>query len=310
MKAGCRASWARSADTRGASDQVSTTEHPGNNGHAAPTLKARLSGLPAFGLGISGALASPLVTERECAALIEQTLARGGAIFDTGPSYGAGLGETRLGRLLAGNASAFVMTKAGLLSSGMAKRHRDFSPAAITASVDASLQRLRREKIDLLWLHGPARGEVTGELADTLQALQAAGKVSHFGVAGRTEDIFAALDHPIFEAVMLPLNSAADIENRQWVEPIQSAGRLVFAIEVLKSIRVRKKITRGIVWRAAQQMFYRDKGPLQEEGLSAAEAIAWAYDQGGADIVLTTTTSPIHLAANLDVLAHRQLRAG
>lgn len=270
------------------------------------TLADRLSRLPAFGFGVSGPLATPLVSDRACEALIHQMLEGGGAIFDTGPSYGGGLGEIRLGRALARNADAFVMSKAGLLSSGLKKRARDFSVPGLRSSIEASLQRLGRPRIDLLWLHGPGRPEVTPEVIRLLTGLRAAGTVGHFGIAGRTEDVLAALDDPIFEAVMLPLNKVPGNVGPEWARRAKAAGRAVFAIEVLGGLRPSPKMTRGQLWRAAKRMVTRGGAPQISSAATPEEAMNWVYEEASADIVLMTTTSPAHLAANIAALRHRR----
>ncbi len=270
-------------------------------------LAKRLSQLPAFAFGVSGALASPLVNDKECETLIRQTLSAGGAIFDTGPSYGGGLGEVRLGRALAGNPDAFVMTKAGLMSSGLTRRWRDFTPDALKASVDASLDRLGREAIDLLWLHGPSREEITPDLIEALEQMKAAGRVRHFGIAGRTDDVLAALEYPILEAVMVPLNALPGHKGVAWAARAKSAGRVVFAIEAMRGVRPTVRRTRGQIWRAAQSMVRRVGPKNRPDASSPAEAFSWVYEHGGADVVVMTTTSQAHLEANVQLLAPRKL---
>ena len=272
------------------------------------TLAERLSRLPAFGFGVSGPLATPLVSDRACEALIHQMLEGGGAIFDTGPSYGGGLGEIRLGRALARHADAFVMTKAGLLSSGLKKRSRDFSPPGLRASIEASFQRLGRPAIDLLWLHGPARSEITAEVISLLKDLRTTGLVHHFGIAGRTEDALTALDDPIFEAVMLPLNRAPGNPGPELAQRARAEGHVVFAIEALSGLRPHGKMTRGQLWRTAKRLAMRAPAPEPVTAGTPDEALNWAYDEASADIVLMTTTSPAHLAANIAALRHRRFR--
>lgn len=274
------------------------------------SLSDRLSRLPAFGFGVSGPLATPLVSDQSCSALIHQMLEGGCAIFDTGPSYGGGLGEIRLGRALVRNPDAFVMTKAGLLSSGLRKRSRDFSPEGLRASIEVSFQRLGRPAIDLLWLHGPARHEVTPEVIGLLSDLRATGYVRHFGIAGRTDDVLAALDDPIFEAVMLPLNMTAGSSAPEWARRARTSGRAVFAIEVLGGLRSSGKLTRGQMWRAAKRIASRSAAPQISITATPEEALNWVYDKGGADIALMTTTSSAHLQANIAALAHRRFRPG
>jgi predicted oxidoreductase len=81
-----------------------------------------------------------------------------------------------------------IVTKCGIkLLSGRRPAHRvkhyDTTGAHIAASVDASLQALGAERIDLLLLHRPDPLMDADETAGALDALIAAGKVAHVGVS-------------------------------------------------------------------------------------------------------------------------------
>jgi aryl-alcohol dehydrogenase-like predicted oxidoreductase len=68
-----------------------------------------------------------------------------------------------------------IATKAGYESWDRAP---DFSPAAIEASVEKSLARLRSDDVDLFQLHNPpAEALREGALREILDRLQAAGKI-------------------------------------------------------------------------------------------------------------------------------------
>lgn len=280
---------------------------PAPSGGALPgsSLRERLNGRMAGTFGVSGILASPVISEAECTSLVNQALRGGFSVFDTAPSYGNGEGERRLGHALKGQAGVFVMTKAGLGTSGPFRRSRDFSPENITASVRASATRLGRTPIDLLWLHGPGRSEVTQELVLALQELKQVGLVSHFGIAGRTSDLLAALDHPLFEAVMLPINMYADEPCRNAAQAARINGRIVFGIETLRG-QLARRISRASLWRAAARLKSSAPRPASNSGLTAHQSIDWALDTGGADFISTTTTVAAHLAANAACLRDRR----
>ena len=112
---------------------------------------------------MSGPHGTPLIRPEATVQMIQHAYALGVRVFDTGPSYGAGEAERRLGEALARLPpyDPIVSTKVGIQSSGMAKRHRDFSPDARAPVGRGSLKRLRRSRIDWLFLHGPAREELT-----------------------------------------------------------------------------------------------------------------------------------------------------
>ncbi len=82
---------------------------------------------------------------------------------------------------------------------GHAIKSYDSSRAHVLASVDASLQALRTDRIDLLLLHRPDLLMDPEELGETFRHLLAAGKVRHFGVSNHTPGQLAMLRrrHPL-----------------------------------------------------------------------------------------------------------------
>jgi aryl-alcohol dehydrogenase-like predicted oxidoreductase len=74
---------------------------------------------------------------------LEKALELGITYFDTAPGYGAGASEDMFGEALAGSRDVFVATKVGL-------RDKD----DVRRSVEASLKRLRRDRLDLVQIHG------------------------------------------------------------------------------------------------------------------------------------------------------------
>ena len=148
-----------------------------------------------LGFGVSGALGTPLVSQSQTSRLIESAYEGGIRVFDTAPAYGAGMAERRLGRALhrLKIKDSFVITKAGLMSSGLAKRVRNFDPRAIENSIMSSLERLGLEGVNALSLHGPAPSELSKELFDRLKALRSAGAFSYLGITGRGEELEAGL---------------------------------------------------------------------------------------------------------------------
>lgn len=97
-----------------------------------------------------------------------------------------------------------IVTKCGikLVSAqrpGHGVKSYDSSRAHVLASVDASLQALRTERIDLLLLHRPDLLMDPEELGETFRHLLAAGKVLHFGVSNHAPGQLAMLRrrHPL-----------------------------------------------------------------------------------------------------------------
>ncbi|NJL72179.1 MAG: aldo/keto reductase [Candidatus Competibacteraceae bacterium] len=74
---------------------------------------------------------------------------RGVRHVDTAQSYGDGVSESVVGRLLGGFADVFVATKL----------HLKPSAAGTVQAVEASRRRLGRDIIDLMYLHWPRKGQ-------------------------------------------------------------------------------------------------------------------------------------------------------
>jgi aryl-alcohol dehydrogenase-like predicted oxidoreductase len=142
-----------------------------------------------FGCGNVGGLmirGTPADRERAVARAIELGI----NYFDTAPSYGDGVSERHLGQALKTvRGSVYVGTKFRLGPEEM----RDVRKA-ITRSVEASLERLGVEAVDLLQLHNhiapqrrsgaPGVADVLNEVVPALEALREQGKTRFHGITG------------------------------------------------------------------------------------------------------------------------------
>ena len=128
-----------------------------------------------------------LPSEEEVAALFQSALELGVHLIDTAPAYGDS--EARLGALVANHRNKIVLcTKAGEQYID-GRSVYDFSAAAIAASVEASLARLRTDHIDILLLHSDGRDVEILTQTDTLEALarlKQSGKVRAVGISAKT----------------------------------------------------------------------------------------------------------------------------
>lgn len=150
--------------------------------------------IPALGLGcwaIGGIWSSgttPLgwgqVDDAESIRAIHCAVANGIRFFDTAQAYGTGHSEEILGQALAAHIDVLVATKVGYAIDPTSKQlvGPDFASSSIKRSIEASLRRLRRERIDLVHLHlnALAISEAQG-VFDTLEEFVAAGKIGAYG---------------------------------------------------------------------------------------------------------------------------------
>lgn len=134
----------------------------------------------AIGLG-AGQIGEQDVSEDQAAEVLHTALDLGVTLIDTAHGYGSS--EERIGRHLASRRDGFVLSTKG--GAGM-EGHADWSPGALTASIDLSLRRTRSERIDVFHLHScPTEVLDRGDLQEVLDAAVVAGKV---GVAAYSGD--------------------------------------------------------------------------------------------------------------------------
>ena len=113
------------------------------------------------------------------AKVIDAAFESGITFFDTADRYGKGQSEDFLGRALGPRRDQIILaTKFGM---EMEKGQQGASPQYIGEAIEASLRRLRTDRIDLYQLHQP---DPKTPIADTLAALEQlvrAGKVREIG---------------------------------------------------------------------------------------------------------------------------------
>lgn len=125
--------------------------------------------LPRLGMG-TAALGNlyRAIGDDQAEGAVAAALAGGIRYFDTAPHYGFGLAEERLGRGLGARGDILVSTKVGRLLAPVDRpapeRHGfvdarpyepvfDYSADAVLRSLDGSLARLRRDRVDILFAH-------------------------------------------------------------------------------------------------------------------------------------------------------------
>ena len=97
-------------------------------------------------------------TEEGSEAVLAQCINLGITHIDTSNAYGLGKSENRIGAFLAKQgkqAQDFfkIATKAGITRDADGKRKFDNSPEHLRASLDASLERLGVEQVELFYVH-------------------------------------------------------------------------------------------------------------------------------------------------------------
>jgi diketogulonate reductase-like aldo/keto reductase len=240
--------------------------------------------VPAFGIG-TWCLGDHRAHRAEELATLRLALDRGVTLIDTAEMYGDGRSEELVGEAIAGRRDdAFIVSK--VLPHRASKR-------AIGAACDASLRRLRTDRIDLYLLHW--RGRVPlAETVDGFIELQREGKIRHWGVSN-----FDIGD--MRELVSVP------------------GGDTVASNQLLYNL-----VRRGIEWELAPWLYERGipvmaYSPIEQAKLVRSArlgrfaealgirpvqvALAWLLAKDGV-IVVPRTGKRAHLLENLQALDH------
>jgi aryl-alcohol dehydrogenase-like predicted oxidoreductase len=156
---------------------------------------------------------------QESVRTIHTALELGVNWIDTAPFYGWGRAEEIVGRALHARAGddVLVFTKCGTLPDEERGDRMDLRPETIRADLEASLRRLRRERVDLLQLHDVDRNTPIEESWGEVQRLIEEGKVRYGGISNHpAADVERALAvGPVgalqYQYSLLHRNAAADI---------------------------------------------------------------------------------------------------
>jgi aryl-alcohol dehydrogenase-like predicted oxidoreductase len=154
--------------------------------------------------------------EAESIRTLHRAVDQGVTLFDTAEAYGPFTNERLVGSALKDRRDDIVIaTKFGLLKHAPGKdaedyeRGMDSSPTSIRIAVEASLQRLGTDRIDVLYQHRVDPAVPIEETVGAMKELVEEGKVLHLGLSEAGPDTIrrAHAVHPI--AVLQSASSAS-----------------------------------------------------------------------------------------------------
>lgn len=202
------------------------------------------SGIRTSALGMGCSRLGSLLAQgglRGATRAVEAALEEGIRFFDTADIYGQGDSERVLGRIAGGLDTVTIATKAGYrlpapmwamrlvkpplrlvaglrrsVSQSIAARRsegfrQDFAPDHLRRALHGSLRRLRRERIDVFFLHNPPPALAGADvLWRFVESARRAGSLRSFGIScGGEDDDTVWLAHGAVEVAQVPLGSAS-----------------------------------------------------------------------------------------------------
>jgi pyridoxine 4-dehydrogenase len=125
----------------------------------------------------------------EAKRLLRRVVERGVNLIDTADSYGPEVSENLIAEALHPYPDGLVIaTKGGLRRTGPGQWPRDARPERLKECCEASLRRLKLDRIDLYQLHSPDNKVPYEDSVGALKELQDEGKIKHVGISNVSVD--------------------------------------------------------------------------------------------------------------------------
>jgi pyridoxine 4-dehydrogenase len=147
----------------------------GNGGLEVSAIGLGCMGL-SFGYG-------PATEKSEGIKVIRAAFERGVTFLDTAECYGPFVNEELVGEAVAPFRDQIVIATKFGFQDGDSKKPLDSRPERIRAVAEASLKRLKTDRIDLFYQHRVDPNVPIEDVAGTVKDLIAEGKVKHFGLS-------------------------------------------------------------------------------------------------------------------------------
>lgn len=133
-------------------------------------------------MGLNHAYGTPM-PRQEAIGLLRQAVEAGVTFFDTAEAYGPFTNEELVGEALAPLRDRVVIATKFGFRDGKSSTGMDSRPARIREVAEASLKRLKTDRIDLFYQHRVDPSVPMEDVAGTVRDLIAEGKVKHFGLS-------------------------------------------------------------------------------------------------------------------------------
>jgi aryl-alcohol dehydrogenase-like predicted oxidoreductase len=216
-----------------------------------------------------------IVNDREEGArVLHRAIELGVTLIDTANIYGAGVSEEVIAEALYPYPDDLVITTKGGLGWGLQDRIRDGRPEHLREALDASLRRLRLERIDLYQLHRHDPEVPIEDSIGALEDLRQEGKIRLIGVSN------FSLDQLRLAQSVTKISSVQNQYNRG----------LLISDEVLNACE-------------AEGIAFMPWSPLGEGLREPAYELRWLLDRSPVMLPIPGTSSVEHFEENMLAVA-------
>jgi pyridoxine 4-dehydrogenase len=216
-----------------------------------------------------------IVSDREEGVrVVRRAVELGVTLIDTADIYGGGVSEEVIAEALHPYPDGLVIATKGGLGWGLRDRIRDGRPEYLRQACEASLRRLKLERIDLYQLHRPDPEVPIEESVGALEQLRTEGKIRLIGLSN------------------------------------VNVAQLRAAQTVARIVSVQNEFNRGLLTSEpvleaceAEGMAFIPWSPLGEGMRGPAYELPWLLDRSPVILAIPGTSKVAHLEENLRVVA-------
>jgi len=259
-------------------------------------MEASVLGFGGSEIGFQG------VSGRTVARLLDGALDAGLNVIDTAECYENS--EELIGKAVSGRRREFhLFTKCG---HGKSYGHADWRPAALLASIERSLRRLKTDAVDLVQLHSCSLGHLKkGDVIAALERARERGWTRYIGYSGDGEAARYAIECGHFDTLQTSV-SIADQEALELTLPLAKArGMGVIA----------KRPISNVAWTyqtKPAEPYYQDYWTrlraldypfLRDPAVAVATALRFTLSAPGVHTAIVGTTKPGRWKDNASMLA-------
>jgi pyridoxine 4-dehydrogenase len=187
-------------------------------------LEVRRLGFGAMRLTGDGIWGPPDDPDR-ARAVLRRAVELGVDLIDTADSYGPEVSENLIAEALHPYPDGLVIaTKGGMRRTGPGRWPRDARPERLKEACEASLRRLRLERIDLYQLHSPDPAVPFEDSVGALKELQEEGKIRHVGISNVSLDQVGRARELVDVATVQNRFNLADRHSENVLDACERAG--------------------------------------------------------------------------------------